>query len=88
MHDLAVLFLLSAGGGREVSLRVEACRGRRVKVRHKETHCTGAHRNGPTQTGEMVEKTGAKSSGPKQTRNPNTALWTTLSGESLPPSQF
>jgi hypothetical protein len=45
------------------------------EVRHKETHCTGAERNGPKQTEALVERTRAKLSGTKET-----GIQTPLSG--------
>ena len=45
-------------------------------VRHKETKCAGGQRNGPKQTEEGIERTGAKPSGPKQTE-----VQTPLSGQ-------
>ena len=37
-----------------------------VGVRHKETNCTGAQRNGPKRTEARGVKTGGKQNGPEQ----------------------
>jgi hypothetical protein len=50
-------------------------RRKALRLRHKETHCTGAQRNRPKQTEEGIAKTGAQQSGPKQT-----SIQTSLSG--------
>ena len=38
-----------------------------VEVRHKETFCTGAHRNGPKRTEAREVATGGKQNGPEPT---------------------
>ena len=68
----AVRAFINCGNRRDASRRAAGHQGSRCEagafgLRHNETHCTGAERNGAKQTGEGIEKTGGKPSGPKQT---------------------